>query len=742
MVQMRRIIRGILILTLTLSLLCAQESPQAPVKAADMESVLKEAVELQSKEPQAVAEKLAPMLAELRQLRQNGTLGADTARILHDALLLMMRTQIMLLTPEQEILAVIRELLIANPSIDESAFNPREKLLLRKVRTADTGSLTLETTPPGATLSYLGTALGATPGKYALIAGTYRFRLSLPGYLDKDIEATVRPGENLTAAYALRRRAVDIPVAINAPSATVIFNGKTLGVSQGYQPWLASLPEERRQEYESAVAGWHTDRAAYSFFRLADVPVGEAFKVEFQAACRQPLALETKVPEQAVDWTRTVVSPSEFQDVQLAKDVGTVEAASTPSGAEVWIDGSLQGQTPLQGKELCSGTHRIQFLHASGQYAQDITVQRARTLRVQGRLRPALAFLGIYAMDPQNQELTLVQAATRAAARSIGLNCRTFADPLVMPEDIESLRRKGSLPISRLLQEATGAGDLEGPIKQASIASGRAELLLLGLRTGKGYVFRLYSTLHSIPDIIEAAGEDEAAFNFLIAQLNRTAGIRERLQTADLGLEVADSPNGLAILRLGSAVAAGKTALAPGQIVKSVDAKPMTFADFQKYMRSKKPDQTIVLEVKADKEKVALVPLALRPMGAEYPWNTPDGFPNAVLAMLQHLIARDPLAEESKFAALSLARGFMQRGEWKRALEYLGKANLEPHRSGICPGTVLYYQGRCHEALGDRAQAESYYARARDYAEATIGMPNGPGVSVLAEHRLQSLKKR
>ena len=739
---MKVFIGTVLFFTLALPSIFAQAPSQTTYDAATMELILKEAGDLQSTEPQSVDEKLAPLLSELRQARESGTLAGDASRILKDALLLMMRTQIMLLAPEQEILALVRELLINDPAIDESIFNPREKLLLNKIRSAETGSLTLETTPPGAVLSYLGADLGTTPGKFDLIAGIYRFKLRLPGYLDQDVNATIQPSEILTLVRNMRRRTVEIPMSINAPSTTIVFNGKTLGVSQGYKTWLASLPAERQQEYESVIQQWKIDPSASSFFRLVDVPVGESFKLEFQAACHQPFDLVAKVMDQEVDWTRTTFEVPELRNVQLAKDTGSIEVSSTPSGAEVWLDGSLQGQTPLEGKELCAGTHRIQVLHDSGQYVQDITVQRGRTLRVRGRLRPALAFLGVYARNPQNNELTLATADSKAVSRSIALNCRAFADPLVMPEDVELLRRKGSLPISQLLQDGLDAGDLDGQIKKTSAAAGRSDLLLVGLLTEKHYIFRLYSTLRPIPDLIEVAGLDEANLDFLVSQLNKTDRIRERLLTTDLGLEMTDSPNGLVILSLSSYIAARKTPLAPGQIVKSVDAKPMSFVDFQNYLRSKKPDQTVVLEVKTEKNKVALVPIPLRQLGVEYPWNTPDGFHNSVLIMLRHLIERDPLSEESKFAALSLARGFMKQKQWRLALEYLAKANLEPHKSGICPGTVLYYQGRCYEELGNPAQAESYYMRAKDYPEATIGMPNSINVSILADQRIQSLKQR
>jgi hypothetical protein len=739
---MRPLIGSVLFFTLALSSIFAQTSSQTTYDAASMDQALKEAGELQSTEPQSVAEKLAPLMMELRQSRQNGTLGGDASRILKDALLLLMRTQIMLLAPDQEILALVRELLITDPKIDEGIFNPREKLLLNKIRSVETGSLSLETSPPGAVLSYMGVQLGATPAKVDLIAGSYRFQLRLPGYLDQDVIATIQPAEVLVLSRNMRRRTVEIPISINVPSTTIILNGKTLGKSQPYKIWLASLPAERQQEYQSVIQEWKIDQAASGFFRLVDVPVGESFKLEFQAACYQPSGLEAKVMDPEVDWTRAVFVIPSLRNVQLAKDIGSIEVSSTPSGAEVWLDGGLQGQTPLEGKEICAGSHRIQVLHNSGQYVQDVSVQRGRVLRINGRLRPALAFLGVYARNPQNKELTFVNADSKAVAKNIALNCRDFADPLVMPEDIELLREKGTLPISQLLQDGIEAGDLSGQIKKTSAAVGRSELLLIGLRTEKGYVFRLYSTLHPTPDLIEVAGLDEANLDFLVSQFNKIDKIRERLQVADLGLEMADSPKGLILLNLSSAITSHKTALAPGLIVKSVDAKPMTFADFQNYLRSRKPDQTVVLEVQTEKEKVALIPISVRQLGAEYPWSRPDGFPNSTLTILRHLIEREPLSEEAKFSALSLGRGFMKLKQWKLALEFLAKANLEPHKAGICPGTVLYYQGICYEELGNPSQAESYYMRAKDYPEAAIGMPNGLSVSILAEQRLQSLKKR
>jgi hypothetical protein len=738
-------VRLLLICSLLITILAAPAlSVQAPASApqdiAKMEQALKEAADLQSSRPDAVAEKLAPLFADLRPLRQSGTLTPAASQILQDALLLLMRTQSMLLLSEQEISASLRELLITNAKIDESLFNPREKLLLDKIRSAETGHYALETTPPGAVLSYLGAELGKTPSNVALIAGTYRFQLRLPGYLDQDFEVTIQPSEVVTAARTLRRRTVEIPVSINAPAATVIMNGQTLGVSRGYDDWLASIPADRQQEMASIIQQWNIDRATASFVRLLEVPVGEAVKIEFQAACHEPFTLQLTVTEQEVDWTHPVLVRPELRRVELKRDTGFMEVSSTPSGAEVWLDGSLQGQTPL-GKDVCAGSHRIQVLHRSGQYLQEVNIRRGQASKVSGELKPAIAFLGIYAQNEPGTPPTPVRADWETVARRIALRSTAFVDPQITPDDIDALRKKGALPVEKLLQEGLAAADADMLIKRISAEVGRVDMLILGLRAENKCVFRLYSTIHPMPDVIEVPNLEQTSLDFLISQLNKAESIGTRLQVVDLGIEMMESPKGLVVLDVSPAVAAGKAALAPGVIVKTIDQKALSFKDLQNYLRSKKPGQSVTLEVQTSKEALTTVSIPVRLSGAEYPWSTPDGFANSVLTMLRHIVELDPLADEAKYASLSLARGLMNQKEWKLALELLAKTNLEPHKSGVCPGTVLYYQGRCYEELGDRAQAESYYTRAKDYAEATLGMPGGPAVPVLAEQRIQSLKK-
>jgi hypothetical protein len=483
------------------------------------------------------------------------------------------------------------------------------------------------------------------------------------------------------------------------------------------------------------------DTATAGFFRIPEVPVGETIKVEISAACYQFQVLSVSVPEKEVDWNRPILARPELRYIELKRDTGFVEISSVPPQAEVWIDGAPQGKTPLS-RDLCVGTHRIQVLHRSGQYVQEVMVRRGQAAKIGGDLKPAIAFLGVYTQNPQDNSLSSLTQDWEKAARRISLRVAAFSNLQIAPEAIESLRKAGKLSLERILDPKTSPSDVDLLVKKAADEAEHADLILIGLRSGDKYLFRLYNKIHPEPDLIEISNLEEATLDFLTSQLNKAERVGSRLQVPSLGIDLLDSPRGLTVVKVRQPDTAGASSLAPGSIIRAVDHKPMTYKELWDYLPAVKPGQPIALDVLSGKDSSAAISVKVPMAGAEYPWSTPDGFPNSVMVMLNHLVERDPLTDEAKFAGLGLARGLMRRGEWKLALEALTKTNLEPHKAGICPGTVLYYLGRCYEELDDRVQAESYYARAKDYPEATLATPYGLSVPSLADRRIQALKNR
>jgi hypothetical protein len=576
--------------------------------------------------------------------------------------------------------------------------------------------------------------MGVTPIDIPMMAGSYTLSLRKQGYLDQNFETTINKTEIALVTKELRRRTVDLPLSVNAPGTTVFINGQEAGPALTYNKWLESLPRDKQLDLSTITSAWKKDSATIGFFRIPDIRIGQEFKVELRAPCYESFSITLSVKEEdVVDWNRPVVSLMPLRLVELKKDLGFVEVSSNPPGGEAWIDNVFQGKTPVS-KDLCSGAHRVQVVHRSGQYVQEVNVRRGQVAKVQGELKPAIAFLGVYESAPANP----IPADWEKVAKRLVLRITTFSDPQITVEEIDTLRKKSSPSFERLLDPQISMTDLDMLIKKAATDAGRVDLILIGRKIENKYQFRLFSTLHPLPDIIEIPNLEDESLDFLVSNINKANQAGSRLQFTTIGLDLLESSKGLVVLK---ASGDENKAIKPGAVIRSVDRKPMNYAEFWNYFRTRKPSQPISYEISSDKETTENVTTVPRLSGMEYPWHSPDGFPNAVLVMLNNLVESDPLSDRAKFANLSLARGLMQYGEWKLALEVLAKTNLEPHKSGICPGTVLYLQARCYEELGDRVMAESLYIRTKDYPEATIETPEGLSILTLSEQRMQLMKK-
>jgi hypothetical protein len=527
-----------------------------------------------------------------------------------------------------------------------------------------------------------------------------------------------------------------LPLSFSTTGVSVAVNGSPGGVSQSYQSWIASLSAAHLQQLQAAGAPW-AQQSASSYLRLSEIGVGTPLTLEFRAPCYQPLTLNLTVSEQQVDWEAPFVMVPELRRIELVRDTGFMEITSLPPGGEIFLDGVSEGRTPLA-RDVCVGTHRVQVLHPAGQYVEEVIVRRGQASRVSGELRPALAFLGVYGEGT----LDLSPPDTLLVARRLALRMNAFVDPHVSTEDIAALRKKGMLPIEDLLAAGTTPESRLKSIAAIAARTGHVETLLIGTRAGDKFAFRLYGTIQPEPDLILIPSLAEASLDFLVNQINRAEGAGSRLQRPHLELDLLETARGLVVLKDSRSTQDARAVLAPGTLIRSVDQKKMSFSELKAHIRGRKPGQPMTFEVSTGKETSTFLPVSVVLRGAEYPWNAPDGLPNAVMAILRHLLERNPEADEARYASLGLARGLMLRGNRTLALQFLTRANLATVKSGISQGTVLYYQGRCYEELGDAAQAVIHYTRAKEYPDATMGTVDGLPIADLADRRIQVLQKK
>jgi hypothetical protein len=97
------------------------------------------------------------------------------------------------------------------------------------------------------------------------------------------------------------------------------------------------------------------------------------------------------------------------------------------------------------------------------------------------------------------------------------------------------------------------------------------------------------------------------------------------------------------------------------------------------------------------------------------------------------------LSGHESVARLNLAVALMRVGNWSEARSELEKVRL-PNGSGVSNGTVLYLMAMCHDALGQRSEAE---AALRSAAATNATLTNdGPSIKLLAEAKLAEIAQR
>ncbi len=580
-------------LELSLATAFPQAAPAEPTPVAQLRQLLTEAAGLQETELQKVPEKLAPLLTELRGRLQTGNLDAESRSIFQEALLLQMRTQSKLLADEATIAATVRDIMVVAPLVGDAVFNPREKLLVDRIRSAETGRLSLQTAPPGAGLLYLGQSLGTTPVDLPLIAGSYKLLLHKDGYRDEPFEVTIRPAELLGMERGLRRRAVQIPISVKALAVEVRVNGQPAGRGTGYDDWLASLLPEQKAQIQSSP-GWAGDKSS-SYLSLADIPVGDTVAIDLAAPCYEPKTLSVTVRDEEVDWGKPLLVRPELVNVELKKDLGTLEVGSTPEGGEVLLDGVTTGKTPLR-LDVCVGRHEVRVVHPAGQFVKEVLVERGRSTGAAGDLKPALAFLGVYGPGTAAGSLAPSLPDWEPVARRLATGMSTFG---LTGGGASGRQPGGSAVPEKLIAAERSPADLASMVAAASQQAGRVDLLLFGLRMGDSLVFRLYGKLSPHPDLIEVPNVEAAALDFLVAQIDNAGRVPSRMVTPHVALSLLETTRGLVVVKDQRPAAEAQSPIPPGSVIRSVDQRPMDYGQFQTYLRTRRPGQSVALEFEA-----------------------------------------------------------------------------------------------------------------------------------------------
>ncbi|WP_117238013.1 PEGA domain-containing protein [Thermus sediminis] len=213
--------------------------------------------------------------------------------------------------------------------------------------TPATATLVVDSRPGGAEVYLNGRFQGRTPLSLAVNPGRQEVEVRLPGHQPYRATVNPRPGERVQifAQLVPEARQGTLSVASIPAGAEVYVDG----AFRGRTPLSLALPEGR-------------------------------YAVELRLADHEPHRATVQVRRGGATRLEVRLNP--------LPRTGTLFLESSPLGAEVYLEGRLQGRTPLR-LTLNEGTYRVELrLPGHEPYSAAVRVERGRETRLAANLRP------------------------------------------------------------------------------------------------------------------------------------------------------------------------------------------------------------------------------------------------------------------------------------------------------------------------------------------------------------------
>ena len=222
--------------------------------------------------------------------------------------------------------------------------------------------------------------------RYLMRPGEYRVEATATGYHPLASDLAVSRDDSQVVELVMRPLPGRITIDSDPPGAAVAIDGEVLGITP-----LVDLPVEagdRRLQLELErylplerdlkVTGRDIQQQlalalapAWAEVSIDSLPAGATVLVDGEAVGETPATLEVLQGERQImlqktafaDWEQTLEitagQPIQLERIELQPANGVLQLESTPSGANVTVDGEFEGQTPLT-LELSPGrSHRI-----------------------------------------------------------------------------------------------------------------------------------------------------------------------------------------------------------------------------------------------------------------------------------------------------------------------------------------------------------------------------------------------
>ena len=628
-------------------------------------------------------------------------------------------------------------LLKLNPSyaIDRQTLSPKVVDLFDRVRAKIAGILILQLDPPRARLLVDGDPVDQRDaGKVAVLSGNHLLRAEADGYEPFEETIAVIAGVETRKTITLRpnRRTLQF---VTVPA------GVSVSIDGG-PPILSAGPPTPESQALAQQGGFDPNNASAPVL-IPLVTAGD-HKVTFEKNCYQSRALAVKVTLDLEQNTAMKFTPVVLQDAK-----SELRLTSTPSGADVFVDGEKKGATPLVLPGQCGGERDLAVIKPDvGSWSERIRLTAGEVNTLDVKLRPTLVYVGTFRLDEWGRAVWSDEDKPLLDELAKGLKTLNVVRT---PAILQGLRDS---IVKWMINEPdeVRAGTLLPPaILEEAASSAKADLVLAGLTLGgdaeKSWTLAVYSVLHPAPDITRLRLDQPDGVRDFVKRLDNAPAARGPwwgMGLVDTLLDGQAEPDGPLVVRVLPGGPASKAGLREGDRVRAVgNRKTPTVRDVNQAIAAEmarpgglKPTLVLAVEDAAGPRTVRFSP-------DEGPVVTPLSDPallyNRALAEFR-LRSRAAADEGDRGAALlNLGVAYMHfRAYDKAESEGFARAAL-PAVTGVSQGTVLYYRGLCALRRGNPGAAKTAFDQARGQPGSTLDSGDGPSAASAASRMLKAI---
>ncbi len=420
---------------------------------------------------------------------------------------------------------------------------PKLLKLFEETRSSLTGLVSLSVEPPEASVSIDGRALkNPVAPQIPLLKGLHVIKASRPGYDSQEVEASVEIGGTKTVSITLvpNARTIDFFVQPQGTELTV----------DGHKAGAASLPASTRAEWAAFVSDAGFSPSDYYTIEALNLPPGD-HRVELGHPCYGQKKFLLNV---VLDKENN--RPGLIRPISLERKTLSFTLDSKPEGADVTIDGSAAGKTPLAIADFCIGEHDLLLQkNQVGEYRASVVVPEGQSFHLTANLRPTIVWVGV----TRDQETTPEQLAAFGSAMDEAVGKANNFNGTVAHENNPMLPDTFFAPGVDASQIASSVSSLCEKYKAQALLAGRL------LKTGGGFKaeFRLFLPQVSGFDEYQAGVEPAGVADASLAVVDRA----QETGAWQYGFASFDALNGPVVVRAPS----GGDEMQCGDVVLSID---------------------------------------------------------------------------------------------------------------------------------------------------------------------------